>query len=973
MRNSIILLLLCYSLSISGATYYIDPSGNDSNNGSSGSPWKTLAYACSKATSSGDVIHVNAGTYTETVQSALAVGVSIEGAGITSIIRSTYASDFTILLSSGSVTAGNQHISSIKMDGVSLTAYAPIHVYNRSNVAIYNCTFIDFYNYGVGFEAYRAGSGNTAGPVTYATGNSFHDNIVTNCSVYLPANDPDGDGHGLLGIGGQSGMLIYNNTLTQTARSSGSNGYLIKYMSGGFCKDIKIYNNTLTKNAYDGVTWDFAIEMWNVMGGIEIYNNTITAGIDISGWYGATKGAYAYSVWIHNNTLGPTAICTTGLIKAIYLEIHSESVIIERNYIKNVGIGVYITLYPSDLGTVCSVTDINIRYNIFNNIGVGDAVGSGGWGISFNYDSGNMPNKVNNFNVYNNVIIGHIGASSTYWGIQVPDVGTVTNVSIRNNIVENFNDSPVHGAGGSQISVDYLSIEKNIFYNNGNSNAPHYSSLIPTNNTTQNNLTSDPLFVSSSDFHLQSGSPAIGKGLAITGLTTDYAGNAVKNPPCIGAYENYLSALPVYQNSVVENVSPALLQMSYNLSLTNIVPANSAFNVQVNSVARIVNSVSISGNKVQLTLESAIKSGDIITVSYTKPSSNPLQTSSGGQATSISYKSVTNNCKDVNKANEPPVVVVNYPKTAYAGFISEIDATSTYDPDNDPLIVEWVVPNDVPVSTVKSFKTEFLAPLVDNSKVVDFQLKVSDGITVLTNDIPITVLPYKPELAATRIKNIEASDFQPPDYPNNVLDGNTATKWSSIGDNKWLLLTLAGPFKLSHLVLAFLQGQQYESYFDIYASKDNLIWEPILTKAASCNFSGERQVFDFPFLNTNTEYSYLKYVGHGNSLDNLNTISEIKIFGSPRQNSNSDNSKEKNVIIYPNPAGDFFYISIEEPTMEPDKVRIIDLSGKIVFEKVLNPVIKNIQIPISLKSAVYLVELSVGNLILFTQKLIVMC
>src|ERR1035437_2124254 len=672
MRNSIILLLLCYSLSISGATYFIDSSGNDSNNGSSGSPWKTLAYACSKATSSGDVIHVNAGTYTETVQSALAVGVSIEGAGITSIIRSTYASDFTILLSSGSVTAGNQHISSIKMDGVSLTAYAPIHVYNRSNVAIYNCTFIDFYNYGVGFEAYRTGSGNTAGPVTYATGNSFHDNIVTNCSVYLPANDPDGDGHGLLGIGGQSGMLIYNNTLTQTARSSGSNGYLIKYMSGGFCKDIKIYNNTLTKNAYDGVTWDFAIEMWNVMGGIEIYNNTITAGIDISGWYGATKGAYAYSVWIHNNTLGPTAICTTGLIKAIYLEIHSESVIIERNYIKNVGIGVYITLYPSDLGTVCSVTDINIRYNIFNNIGVGDAVGSGGWGISFNYDSGNMPNKVNNFNVYNNVIIGHIGASSTYWGIQVPDVGTVTNVSIRNNIVENFNDSPVHGAGGSQISVDYLSIEKNIFYNNGNSNAPHYSSLIPTNNTTQNNLTSDPLFVSSSDFHLQSGSPAIGKGLAITGLTTDYAGNAVKNPPCIGAYENGSAAAtpvsPVYTSSTVENATPSLLTMTYNLTLANYIPVGSAFSVLVNSVARTVNTVVISGTKVQLNLASHILPGDIVTISYTKPTSNPIQTTSGGTATSITNQPVINNCGNIAPIAEITSPVVNSTFTSLANI-----------------------------------------------------------------------------------------------------------------------------------------------------------------------------------------------------------------------------------------------------------------------------------------------------------------
>jgi len=246
-----------------------------------------------------------------------------------------------------------------------------------------------------------------------------------------------------------------------------------------------------------------------------------------------------------------------------------------------------------------------------------------------------------------------------------------------------------------------------------------------------------------------------------------------------------------------------------------------------------------------------------------------LSTTTGDQAESISTKPVNNNCKDGNESNDPPVVVLNYQKTVYAGFISEIDATSTYDPNNDPLIIEWAVPNNVQVSSIKSYKTDFLAPVVDNSKVVNFGLKVSDGTTLLQNSIPITVLPYKPELAAARITKIETSSFQSTDYPANVLDGNTSTKWSSNGDNQWLLFKLSRPFKISHVVLAFLPGQQYKSYFDIYASKDNIIWESVLTGMESCSFSGERQVFDFPSLYTNTEYSYLKYVGHGNSVNGL--------------------------------------------------------------------------------------------------------
>jgi hypothetical protein len=63
----------------------------------------------------------------------------------------------------------------------------------------------------------------------------------------------------------------------------------------------------------------------------------------------------------------------------------------------------------------------------------------------------------------------------------------------------------------------------------------------------------------------------------------------------------------------------------------------------VNAVSSTINSAAISGNRVQLTLASAIKYGDVITVSYTKPSTNPLQTSTGVQAISISSQLVVNN------------------------------------------------------------------------------------------------------------------------------------------------------------------------------------------------------------------------------------------------------------------------------------------------------------------------------------------
>jgi uncharacterized repeat protein (TIGR02059 family) len=83
--------------------------------------------------------------------------------------------------------------------------------------------------------------------------------------------------------------------------------------------------------------------------------------------------------------------------------------------------------------------------------------------------------------------------------------------------------------------------------------------------------------------------------------------------------------------------------MTYNLTLANVAPSTSAFTVRVNSSTRTVSSVAIVSGKVRLTLSSAIASGDNVTVAYTKPSTNPLQTSAGGQAATLSAQTVTNN------------------------------------------------------------------------------------------------------------------------------------------------------------------------------------------------------------------------------------------------------------------------------------------------------------------------------------------
>jgi uncharacterized repeat protein (TIGR02059 family) len=248
--------------------------------------------------------------------------------------------------------------------------------------------------------------------------------------------------------------------------------------------------------------------------------------------------------------------------------------------------------------------------------------------------------------VYNNEFINNIFANNgtnnsnlqIYIGANSPTNGYyVLNNTFKNNLI-------------------YSSATNNVIYYGHSPSYPSSTSytIVQFNaaNGTQGdvisgNLSGNPVFVSSTDFRLQSGSPAIGKGLLITGLTTDYTGTTLSNPPSIGAYESGspapAPAVPVYVSSAITNATPTLLEITYNLTLANIVPTASSFSVLVNSVARTVNAVAISGTKVQLTLASPIVYGNVVTVSYNKPSANPLQATSGGQAVTIVSQTVINN------------------------------------------------------------------------------------------------------------------------------------------------------------------------------------------------------------------------------------------------------------------------------------------------------------------------------------------
>lgn len=526
--------------------HFISPSGSDTTgDGSQTKPWKTLSKATTTVTTPGHVIIVLAGTYTETVTSNLAEGVSIEGKGIdVSIVKSSKTGDWSTFLSLDSPvgTSGSQSISDITFDGqyVSESNYKTwwgILVSGRSNVTIHHTKIIGFYNRGVIFDGNKA-SNPLTDPGHYATGNKFYNNSVLNSAsvngIY---------GSGLLNIGGQTGMEIFNNSLVQDQRVKQKNGWPIKYWENGWLRGVRIHNNTLVKaenqNTYFGEAgdWDFAIELFN-FSGLEIANNVIQGSIDLNYNY---KGTYAYSAWIHGNVLNH-ASRNSHYESGIILEFATQSMLIENNSFNNYCSGVQFNTrtpgnsggykYPAPAGGYSALTDNTIRNNLMINLYNPDPgnVGTGA-GVMIITEGTDDP-YVRNLSIDNNIMIAKPGyAPYSALDFSSQPKGDTSGINIRNNIVMGFSGPWLFGSQPNP-KINGMKVTNNIIFGNGNGNQPEWPGGQPSNYSYADNIIADPQFMSSTSYHLKSTSPGVNKGIDV-GMP--YVGSA----PDIGAYEDY--------------------------------------------------------------------------------------------------------------------------------------------------------------------------------------------------------------------------------------------------------------------------------------------------------------------------------------------------------------------------------------------------------------------------------------------------
>jgi hypothetical protein len=756
----------------------------------------------------------------------------------------------------------------------------------------------------------------------------FQDNYVYNCLMGIVTQAADRVGHKTTIL---SNVYVERNTIKNP--STNTLGYRCFILMVGENVLHRPTNCYLRDNilAYDSRP---ASEIGAI--GIEIYS---VDGITIEG----NK--------IYNGPIGPVGQSDAG-IHIGETNRNVKNITICKNWIFNWDHGIYTCSGAVD-------GDIAFYYNIINSHGRAFMAYDGAF-------SGN-------FKVLNNTFLASANATYPYViDFSGSEISTGASLSIKNNIAGYTKVASsgyyilTPGTINGSITIDY-----NLYWNSAKSN-PFYLKNVSYAWPDWNNYgydvhsfnNTDPLFKNTSgsyskdlDFVLQSISPAINKGTDV-GLNTDYSGNPVSGLPDIGAFE-YGASNPDFKPVITVTVSgiggvTSITTDNGTLQLSaNVLPANATNKTVTWSITSGSDKASISSTG----LVSALDNGTTVA----RATAND---GSGVYGTLII--TITN---QITIANSPPVIVVNYNSSSYSGFVNELSASGSYDADKDNLTFTWSAPASVPISSTSGATIKFLGPIVNEPTTVEFTVSASDGKTTQSKVIPVEILPYKPELDVAEVSGIEASSYLSPNYPNNIVDGNIGTMWVAEGTDQWLVLELTEPFSIQNVKLAFQPGQRRESYFDVLGSADKNAWEPVLIKSASCDFSGDLQVFDFPASKAEKEFRYVKLAAQGNSTDSWNFISEMKIYGYKHKNPSFYENLA--VKLYPNPAKEIINIKIDEPGLSPDFIRIINLAGYKVFQEKINPDTKEFQIPLNLKNGVYIVQMGSGSLTLYASKLIV--
>jgi hypothetical protein len=127
--------------------------------------------------------------------------------------------------------------------------------------------------------------------------------------------------------------------------------------------------------------------------------------------------------------------------------------------------------------------------------------------------------------------------------------------------------------------------------------------------------------------------------------------------------------------------------------------------------------------------------------------------------------------------------------------------------------------------------------------------------------------------ATARLATASADDGN---VPRNVLDSNLSTRWSALGDGQWLTVDLGTAQTVGQVKLAFYSGNTRRSSFALQLSTTGTSWSTVWSGQSSGTTTA-LETFTF----TAASVRYVRYLGHGNSVNLWNSLTEFEVHVTP--------------------------------------------------------------------------------------------
>ena len=526
MKNKLTILILLITLASRANTYYVSAAGNDAENGmSTVTAWKTLTKVNATTFNAGDQILFNRG---DTFYGKLVIGqngsvgnpitIGSYGTGNKPVFSGNIGTATWTLVGNGVYScptflndeysifwedgrAKKMATTSACLDGVWFITNPRTTLYYKPSSGVpsdHILNYVDInwttgiFNFAIDVSnrSYISISGirlNYHGNGIGQQGNASTSNIVIdNCDFYACHTgvyfEPNSSNNANLTVKNsyfkwcQNGIRLYAKVTT------------------GLNTGCQIYANEMYEcGTTDGTThWTYGTD-YEAIGFQNIKSSSIYSNYVHSGYQ---KGIIIYTL--------------SGII--------SDNNLIYRNRIENNGDTSALEL-TGETGHD-GYNNNWIYYNVFANTSILQ---------SFSYNQGDAASQMNYF--VNNTLIG----SSSY--LKIYTINTAQYLTIKNNIFYNSLTYKFRCDGNpTNLVMDYnlyYTTQSANFYLNGSSRNLVYMQGLGYD---AHAVTTDPLFVSVSDFSLQASSPAINTGIDV-GLTSDFNGMSIVGLPDIGAYE----------------------------------------------------------------------------------------------------------------------------------------------------------------------------------------------------------------------------------------------------------------------------------------------------------------------------------------------------------------------------------------------------------------------------------------------------